>query len=160
MALEKQIISFKLLQDALESHGALMEFLHFLLEELANEYIRPTTDFEHQQWQTLECQGVCVIQQGLVSFALAQPKQLSWRGGGPLILCCINYIEMIYGKAVFFWNLIKTRDRMEMKVQFCCKYRGRVHANNIVAFSSDKIIKYTYLIACVLNKWFIIGFKF
>lgn len=49
VTLEGQIISFKLLQNALESCGVDTEFLRHLLEELANDYIRPTTDFEHQQ---------------------------------------------------------------------------------------------------------------
>lgn len=40
---------------------------------------------------------------------------------------------------------------MGMKVQFCCKYRRKVCVDNIVAFSSDKIIKYSYLIPCVLS---------
>lgn len=41
---------------------------------------------------------------------------------------------------------------MEMKVQFFCKYRGKVCVNNIVAFTSDKTVKYTYLIPYVLSK--------
>lgn len=83
VALEGQIISFKLLQNVLESHGVDMEFLQHLLEELANEYIRPRTDFEHQQWQTLECQGVCVIQQVLLFFSRcpSPTKATSVEGG-------------------------------------------------------------------------------
>lgn len=47
VALEGQIIYFKLLQNALESHRVDTEFLQHLLEELENEYVRPTADFEH-----------------------------------------------------------------------------------------------------------------
>lgn len=49
---------------------------------------------------------------------------------------------------------------MEMNVRFYCKYRRKVCINYIVAFFSDKIIKYCYLIPYVLSKLFIIGFEF
>lgn len=47
---------------------------------------------------------------------------------------------------------MKIRDSMEMKVQFYCKYRRKICVNNTVALSSDKIIKYSYLIHCVLSE--------
>ena len=49
MALEEQMITNKLLQNALESLGAHMELLWHLLEQSANECIRPTADFEDEQ---------------------------------------------------------------------------------------------------------------
>ena len=49
VALEEQMITVKLLQNALESLVAPMELLWHLLEELANECIRPAADFEDQQ---------------------------------------------------------------------------------------------------------------